>query len=137
MKRNRGLTDGGRGMNSAFDDPDIVDLLGVLDPGFDDMSYWRRFHLRVVSQAGVELRRRSLQHATIADVVESWTRALVPIAALVAAIAGVMLGQTRTIEFAGPVGVEEVLIAELDGPALPDLVRDGPENLTFAADVTF
>lgn len=124
-------------MNSAFDDPDIVDLLGVLDPGFDDTSYWRRFHLRVVSQAGVELRRRSLQHATIVDVVESWTRALVPIAALAAAIAGLMLSQTRTIEFAGPVGVEEVLISELDEPALPDLVRDGPENLTFAADVTF
>lgn len=137
MKRTGGLSDERRGETPAVDDPDVVDLLGVLDPGFGDTSYWRRFQLRVVSRAGTELRRRSLQHATVSDVVESWTRALVPIAAIAAAIAGLMLVQDRTVEFAGPVGVEEVLIAELGEPALPDLVRDGLENVTFAADVTF
>lgn len=137
MKRNGGLSNEGRGASSAVDAPDVMDLLGVLDPGFDDTSYWRRFHLRILSLAGGELRRRSLQHATVGDVVQSWTRALVPLAALAAAIAGLMLVQNRTIEFSGPVGIEEILIAELDEPALPDLVRNGLESVTFAADVTF
>ena len=62
--------------------------LAVLDPASHDPNYWFRFRSWVMSGAARELsRRRLVARLTVGDVLESWARALVPTAALVAALA--------------------------------------------------
>ena len=116
---------------------ELAQALGLLDPAQQDPSYWVRFRSWVVSNAGAELARRRLMHElTVADVMSSWARAVVSTAALVAALAGLML-----VRGAGPpalqlVGVEELLVSEVEGETIPTLLA--PETngtVAFAAEI--
>jgi hypothetical protein len=66
--------------------------LEALDPGSRDPGFWIRFHNRVMERARTELsRRRMAAELSVVDVVFAWRRALVPMALLAAAMAGILL----------------------------------------------
>ena len=85
----------------------------------------------MLSEAGPELtRRRSARRLTVADVLSGWARTVVPTALAAAAIAGVVLLRA-TPPMAGPeaLGVEELLVIDLDGLTIPSvLAPDSPVN---------
>ncbi|RMH13493.1 MAG: hypothetical protein D6701_12290 [Gemmatimonadetes bacterium] len=117
--------------------PEVVDLVGVLDPGFEDGEYWRRMRLRIMSAAAPELARRRAEHATVFEVVEGWARMLVPAAALAAGLAALILlrdGAPAT----RPLAVDEFLLSGIEEPVLSELASpSGAEGAVFASEVRF
>ena len=116
---------------------ELAQALGLLDPAQQDPSYWVRFRSWVVSNAGAELaRRRLIRELTVADVMSSWARVVVSTAALVAALAGLLL-----VRGAGPpalqlVGVEELLVSEVEGETIPTLLAPETNGMVaFAAEI--
>jgi hypothetical protein len=91
-----------------------------LDPVRRDPDYWERFHARVLSAAEPELERRRRVALTVADVVHSWSRLLVPLAAAAAAWAGMFLmgngtGTDGSATAHAPLGLEAIVLPlELD-----------------------
>lgn len=65
----------------------------ALDPESEDPGYWDRFQDRTLALVEPELvrRRRTLERMTVADVVLSWSRAVVPMATAAAAAALIVL----------------------------------------------
>jgi hypothetical protein len=113
-------------------DAELSSALASLDPASRDPNYWLRFRWWVMSAAGPELARRRREGLlTIGEVVESWARALVPTAALVAALAGLLLLRSEAAVDWPPIGVEEVLLSEVEGNTIPIDVA----SLTFAAEI--
>lgn len=116
---------------------ELAQALGLLDPAQQDPSYWVRFRSWVVSNAGAELaRRRLIRELTVADVMSSWARTVVSTAALVAALAGLMLVRGAGAPALQLVGVEELLVSEVEGETIPTLLA--PETngtVAFAAEI--
>ena len=114
-------------------DPELRAALSVLDPESHDPNYWLRFRWWVLSGAAAELaRRRQAVRLTVGDVLESWARALLPTAALVAAVASMLV--LRSEEPASdfqPLVVDEFLLSEVGG----DVVPLDASALTFAAEI--
>lgn len=118
-------------MEDLDPDPELAAALSVLDPALGDPNYWFRFRSWVMSGAARDLsRRRMAARLTIGDVLESWARALVPTAALVAALAGLLLLQDDQVEDLPPIGVEEMLVSEIEGGTIPARIA----SVTFAAE---
>jgi hypothetical protein len=110
-------------------DPELAAALAVLDPVSRDPNYWFRFRSWVMSGAAGELaRRRLVERLTIGDVLESWARALMPTAALVAVLAGLLLLRDEPTGDLQPIGVEELLVSEVEGGTIPARIA----NVTFA-----
>ena len=103
--------------------PDLGYDLGLLDPGREDSDYWARFRIRVMSRAADELaRRRGRAGVTVLELVRSWSRVLVPAAAVAAAVMALELsrgGAPRSPDSQGP---EQVLTQELEDRTLPDFM---------------
>ncbi|KPJ78475.1 MAG: hypothetical protein AMS19_12025 [Gemmatimonas sp. SG8_23] len=79
----------------------LGERLAVLDPASEDPGYWLRFRDRVMSQAARGLaQRRFVSSITVYDVVASWGRAIVPTAALAAALAGILLLRAGSVDVA-------------------------------------
>ena len=113
-------------------DLELESALSALDPASRDPNYWFRFRWWVMSGAAMELsRRRREVHLTVGDVLESWARALVPTAALVAALAGLLLMHEDAPSEWHPAVAEELLLSEVEG----NTVQIDPTALTFAAEV--
>jgi hypothetical protein len=117
-------------MNGAFDsgsgrtdelgrDMMLAERLAVLDPASEDPNYWLRFRAGVMGDAARALaQRRLIADLTVADVLTSWGRAIVP-AALAAAMGGIMLLRAGSVDMtAVPVELEPVPVAAIDMPAL-------------------
>ena len=89
--------------------------LDSLDPGFRNPGFWLRFHSRVMGAAQMELaRRRMVGELSVVDVVFAWRRAVVPLALLAAALAGILIignGPEAPIQM---VALEEVLTQDLN-----------------------
>ena len=119
------------------EEDELAQALGLLDPAQQDPSYWVRFRSWVVSNAGAELaRRRLIRELTVADVMSSWARTVVSTAALVAALAGLMLVRGAGAPALQLVGVEELLVSEVEGETIPTLLA--PETngtVAFAAEI--
>jgi hypothetical protein len=83
--------------------------LEPLDPASGDPGFWLRFHSRVMGDAQAELaRRRMTGDISVVDVVFAWRRALVPMALMAAAMAGILiLGHQPPLEVQ-VVALEEV-----------------------------
>jgi hypothetical protein len=97
-----------------------------------DPNYWLRFRWWVVSAAAAELARRRRQaRLTVGDVVESWAGALVPTAALVAALAGMLLMKSEPTAEWPQISFDELMLSEVEGNAIPIDVA----ALTFAAEI--
>jgi hypothetical protein len=108
--------------------------LGLLDPSFDDESYWARFRVRVMTRAADELfRRRIAADVSVVGVVEGWAKTLVPVAALAAVLAGFLLLSDYRASV-GHADVEEILLAELDNPVLPSVDDAGTSAIRFASE---
>ncbi len=89
--------------------------LEAIDPAARDGLYWTRFHREVMKRAGAELARRRQQvEVTIADALSGWARMVVPVAAVAAALAGVMLVQNT------PAPPSQVVVDVLDVPSAVD-----------------
>ena len=116
---------------------ELAQALGLLDPAQQDPSYWVRFRSWVVSNAGAELaRRRLIRELTVADVMSSWARAVVSTAALVAALAGLMLVRGAGAPDLQLVGVEELLVSEVEGETIPTLLAPETNGMVaFAAEI--
>ena len=118
-------------------DPEVGAWLRALDPGADDPTYWFRFRSWVVESAGPELaRRRLIADVTVGDVLQSWSRTLVPTALLAAAVAGLALlrGPVAPVEVS-PLGVEELLVSELgDDPIPAALAPQMGSGVSFVSD---
>lgn len=116
---------------------ELAQALGLLDPAQQDPSYWVRFRSWVVSNAGAELaRRRLVRELTVADVMSSWARAVVSTAALVAALAGLMLVRGAGAPDLQLVGVEELLVSEVEGETIPTLLAPETNGMVaFAAEI--
>jgi hypothetical protein len=119
-------------LEEAGHDAELSRALASLDPVSRDPNYWLRFRWWVVSAATAELARRRRQaRLTVGDVVESWARALVPTAALVAALAGMLLMRSQPPVEWPPISVEDLMLSEVEGNAIPIDVA----ALTFAAEI--
>jgi hypothetical protein len=119
-------------------DEALAQVLGVLDPGRQDPNYWFRFRGWVMSGAGRELaRRRLMVDLTIADVLASWSKTLVPTAVAAAALAAVMLLRAGAATSPPPIGLEELLVSELPQESVPVLLTpDAAVGLVaFAAEI--
>jgi len=90
-------------------------LLGSLDPGSQDPAFWPRFHNRVLGEAQAELaRRRMAGDLGVTDVVFAWRRALVPMALLAAALAGILIAGHETEPPVQLVALEEIFTEDLN-----------------------
>ena len=89
--------------------------LDSLDPGFLDAGFWLRFQGRVMDAAQAELaRRRMVGELSVVDVVFAWRKALVPMALLAAALAGILMTSPAPEETVRMVALEEVLTEGLN-----------------------
>lgn len=120
-------------------DARVGELLALLDPDRTDPGYWHRFQRWAVNSAAPELaRRRRAAAVTVSDVMVSWWRALVPAAALAAALAAVTLAEQAPTEVAIATGtVEEFLTEGLNpAPLAAGLTLDGSpvDGVAFASE---
>lgn len=89
--------------------------LRSLDPGESSAGYWNRFHAEVMGAAEMELARRRAAALSVSGVLLSWSRAVVPAAAVAAAVAGILLVPAPPAPEASSalgMGVEEILREE-------------------------
>ena len=101
-------------------DMELASWLESVDPASADPNYWLRFQSWVMKNAAPELaRRRIMAELTMGDVMTSWARAVIPTAVLAAALAGILLFRSTAAPAPTPVGVEELLIAEVEGATIP------------------
>ena len=116
----------------------LAEALKAVDPGSHDPGYWLRFRASVVSGAGRELaRRRLMADLTVADVLTGWARAVVPTAALAAALAAIVLMRAGSAGQTEPIGVEELLVSELPSERVPALLAPeaAEELVVFASEI--
>ena len=129
--------DGSRDADDLGPDEELAQALGLLDPAQQDPNYWFRFRSWVLSNATAELARRRLMHElTVADVMSSWARGVVSAAALAAVLAGLLLVRGADDPAPPPVGVEELLVSEVEGETIPTLLA--PETngaVSFASEI--
>jgi hypothetical protein len=92
--------------------------LGELDPGSRDAGYWNAFHDAVLRAAAPELARRRAVPLTVSGVLLSWSRLVVPAAAVAAAAAGLFLLPEPEPEAVAMYGVEDILREEANRAAL-------------------
>lgn len=115
--------------------PAPVDL-EPLDPRCRDAGYWLRFERRVMSAALPGLARRARSTPTgVSDVVEAWSRLLVPVAAVAAGVGAFLVTEAtdgsvapwRAVAPEPGVEVEAILLpGEEDGGQVPAfLVSEG------------
>ncbi len=129
--------DGSDYVDGLSQDDELSQALGLLDPAQQDPNYWFRFRTWVLSNASAELARRRLMHElTVADVMSSWARAVVSTAALAAALAGLLLVRGADASALQPVGVEELLVSEVEGETIPTLLAPATNGtVAFAAEI--
>lgn len=118
-------------------DVELSEALSVLDPARTDPNYWLRFRAWVMGAASRELaRRRRLARITMGDVLQSWARTLVPTAVLAAVMAGILLARSGASAAPQPMGLEELLVSEIEGETIPVMVTPdlGAGAVSFAAE---
>jgi len=103
--------------------------LEPLDPGSSDPGFWVRFHATVMDRARHELARRRVNgDLSIAEVVFAWRRALVPMALLAAALAGVLLmSQEESVSPLPPMALEDALMQDLSTDPIPTVLGSEAE----------
>jgi hypothetical protein len=127
-----------QGTDELGRDMELASALQFVDPATDDANYWLRFRAWVMKSAATELaRRRLVAELTMGDVVTSWARAVVPTALAAAVVAGLVL--LRGAEVVGPpvpVGVEELLVVDLEEEAIPSALAadEATAFVAFAAE---
>ena len=121
-------------------DIELEGQLRVLDPSQDDPSYWFRFRGWVMKEAADELARRRLAvDLTVEDLLESWSRTVIPVAmaAATAAIALMRNSPNDDPKVFLAVGVEELLVREIPAQTQPVLLSPNAAEgiVAFALDI--
>lgn len=119
-------------------DPRIAGALRALDPASDDPGYWFRFQRSVMRAVEGELaRRRMVPDLTVSDVVSSWSRAVLPTALAVAAVATMLLFRPSFVGVdpgsSAPLALEEMLVEDLADAWTPPAEPDPAAAVTFAS----
>lgn len=118
-------------------DPQVAAWLHELDPEQRDPGYWLRFHARVMDRAAPVLaRRRLMAELTLTDVMSSWARAVIPTAVLAAAAAALIIFRGPAPTAPTPVAVDDLLLAEVEGVAVPAILTgsEAQEPVAFAVE---
>jgi len=119
-------------------DRELEEALSVLDPARGDPNYWLRFRSWVMGAASRELTRRRFvaTRLTVGDVVTSWARTLVPTAVLTAVLAGILLVRSGAFSAPQPMGLEELLVSEVEGETIPVMIAPdlGAGAVSFASE---
>lgn len=118
-------------------DPRIAEALRALDPATEDPGYWFRFQRSVMRSVEGELaRRRMVAGLTVSEVVTSWSRAVLPTALAVAAVATMLLVRPSLVgidaEPSTPLALEEMLADDLADAWTPPAEPDPTAGVTFA-----
>ena len=132
------LHDSFDGVHDDGQDLEIAEAFEFLDPAHQDPTYWLRFRSWVVSNAAAEMARRRLMHElTVADVLNSWARAIVPTAVLAAALAGLLLVRGDATALDQHLGIEELLVSEVEGQTIPAALapEQTGEAVAFASEI--
>ena len=131
------VRDGSDYADGLGQDEELAQALGLLDPAQQDPYYWFRFRSWVLGNASAELARRRLMHElTVADVMCSCARAVVSTAALAAALAGLLLVRGADAPPLQPVGVQELLVSEVEGETIPTLLAPVTNGtVAFASEI--
>ena len=121
-------------------DLELEEQLRVLDPSQDDPSYWFRFRGWVMKEAEGELARRRMSvDLTVEDLLESWSRTVIPVAmaAAIAAIALIRSSPDDDPKVFMAVGVEELLVREIPAQTQPVLLSPNAAEgiVAFAMDM--
>jgi hypothetical protein len=118
-------------------DTELLEALWVLDPARMDPNYWLRFRSWIMGAAARELaRRRLMAQLTVGDVVQSWARAVLPTALAAALVAGLLLIRESSLSAPLPIGVEELLVSEIEGETIPMMLEaDNVGTITFASEI--
>ena len=96
--------------------------LAILDPGLQDPGYWLRFRSLVMMRAANELSRRRLAaEMGVVGLLQSWSRPVIRVAAVAAAVAGFLFFRGQPIS---EWGVEEALTGDLEDRTLPLLMEE-------------
>jgi hypothetical protein len=98
--------------------------LGSLDPGTGDPDYWDRFSEVTLERARPQLQARAWsRRPSLGLQLVSWGRALAPMAALAAALAGILLvsqpGPEERLAVGPVLEIEDILNQELMRRGLP------------------
>lgn len=110
------------GGHSGHEDGVISHILKAeLDPGISDSGYWDRFRFHIMSMVAAELNRRRVGGVTVGDVLEKWSRTLVPLAAAAAAVALISIWRAPANDAPPTMGIEEALTWDLEDEVLPTL----------------
>lgn len=73
---------------------------------------------------------------TVGQVVQSWARALVPTALATALLAGLLLLRGSALNAPLPVGVEELLVRDIQGETIPMMLKAAEaEAVSFASEI--
>jgi hypothetical protein len=113
----------------------LEQTLTSLDPAQREPRYWFEFHRGVVLSAGAELaRRRRLADVTVSDVVFSWSRALIP-AAAVASLAAFLALRSVAVESPAPLTLEEILGETAAEVSASDVSSEVAGEISFTVDV--
>lgn len=89
--------------------------LDVLDPERDDPGYWDRFQARVLEAVAPVLAERRRERITVGDVMLSWSRLVLPLAAAAAALGVLIPRVALQDEVVAVAGVEDVIGVPADG----------------------
>jgi hypothetical protein len=118
-------------------DIELAEALAVLDPARGEPNYWLRFRSWVMGAAARELQRRRLMaQLTVGDVMQSWARAVVPTAVATALLAGLLLVRGSALSAPLPIGVEELLVSEIQGETIPMMLQAEESGaIAFAAEI--
>ena len=118
-------------------DMELAEALSVLDPARWDPNYWLRFRSWVMGAAARELsRRRLMAQLTVGDVMQSWARAVVPTAVATALLAGLLLIRSSSLSAPLPIGVEELLVRDIQGETIPMMLEaEEAEAVSFASEI--
>jgi len=81
-------------------------------------------------------RRRLMAQMTVGDVVQSWARTLLPTALVAALFAGLLLIRESSLNAPLPMGVEELLVSEIQGETIPMMLEaEEAQTVAFASEI--
>ena len=122
-----------------MEDNDRVTALEVLDPARENPGYWSRFRSTILERAAFELaRRREAARVSVAAVLSGWSRSLIPVAAVAALIASIMIAnEARQQAEPTPRLVLEDMLGETLGASSFQVALGAGERSNTAAFIAF